>query len=289
MNAPRLIARLSLLTLIVVVIGTATVAFARTSFAPLAPAETNNGTLTGAISGSVSPNARFTVSVTAVLSDEVTTYQTSTLVGPGAYTFTNLPAGDDLGFGYGSTVSYTVSAIPSAPCYSITPVSRTAEMTSTAIVTGMDFVATWVRPSVTVNVRMTEAVFVPGAIPSAPSIVPPARSNGIANLKNVIYLIQGPGVNQQSTLVGFDHGATTAYAYTNANANLMAVEPSDGNCSQVYTVSVYYLAPNYMNVVPWSYVPAGGVQTVTVSTSNPVVNVSFLAYHYWAWQPIVLK
>ena len=292
MTVQRLIARLSLLTIIFIVIGTVIVLFARTTFSPSAPAEGYTGTLTGSVTG-VSPKARFMITATGLFSNNLTTYSTSTLTGPGAYTFTNIAAGDLFGAGYAdSVVSYTVSVAPLAPCYSVTPVSRTAAMPPNGFVDGVDFTAAWVRPAVTVNVRMTEVIVMPGQAPTNPVIVSPNRSNGTANLENIVYRIQGPGgVNQQSAPVGSANGPSysTLYTFTNSNANLMAVEPSSGNCSEVYTVSVYSVSPQYRGVVSWTLVPSPAVQTVTISTNNPVVEVGFLAYVYRTWSPVVVK
>lgn len=286
MNTQRLAARLSLLVLMVVVIGTATVVFARTTFAPLAPAEENNGTLSGTVSG-VSSNAQFVVSATGIYSDNVTQYTTSTVVNSGgAYTFSNIPAGDDLGFGYDTVVSYTVSAAPLAPCYSVTPLSQTVYMSNGAVISNVNFTATFVPFAVTLTVRLTEAVFYPDAIPTTPVIVPPARSNGIANFTTVTYRVQssdGSYNSSQTRNVSLDQ--TTVLTFTPT----VNVEPANGNCQRAFTVTVLSLLPPYQGVINWRYVPASATQVITLSPTSNTAQAPFLAYHYWVWTPIAIK
>ena len=124
MNPRHLIARLALLSSIVIVFGTATVVFAHTALSPLAPAETYNGTLIGRIESTVSSNARFIITATALLSDNVQTAVYTAVVGTGPFTLTNVASGDSLGGGYGGSVSS--ASLPSpAPfptgCYPLKP------------------------------------------------------------------------------------------------------------------------------------------------------------------------
>lgn len=287
MQASRFAARLSLLMLIVVVIGAATVVFARTSFAPLAPAEANNGTLSGTVSG-VSPNAQFVISATGIYSDNVTQYSTSTVVNSGTpYTFSNIPAGDDLGFGYGSSiVTYTVSAAPLAPCYSVTPLSQTVYMPNGGVISNVNFTAAFVPFPVTLTVQLTEAVFYPDAIPTTPVIIPPARSNGIDNFTTVTYRVQssdGSYSSTQSQNVSFNNTTQLTFVPT------VSVEPANGNCQRAFTVTVLSLLPPYQNVINWRYVPASATQVITLSPTSNTAHVPFLAWHYWVWTPIVVK
>ncbi len=289
MNFRRLIARMTLLSIIVLIFGTATVVFARTTLAPLAPAETYNGTLSGSIASTVSANARFLVTATGTLSDNVETRVYTTVVGPGPFTFNNVASGDDLGWGYSTIVSYTITAAPLAGCYALTPISYTAYLTpGTPDATGFVFTPTYIPMNVTVTARMTEAIFVPGIIPTTPVIVPPARSNGISFLNNINYRIQGPGVD--ATGVASGSGGSTAYSFTRANSGLMNTEPANGQCAQTYTVTVVSVQP-YLNVINWKYVPASGVQAVNVATwgGSATANADFLAYHYWTWAPVVIR
>lgn len=286
MQASRFAARLSLLMLIVVVIGAATVVFARTSFAPLAPAETNNGTLSGIVSG-VSPNAQFVISATGIYSDNVTQYSTSTVVNSGTpYTFSNIPAGDDLGFGYGSSiVTYTVSAAPLAPCYSVTPLSQTVYMSNGAVISNVNFTAAFVPFPVTLTVQLTEAVFLPTAIPTTPVIVPPARSNGTGNFTTVTYRVQSSDGSYSST----QSQNVTLFGTQVLFTPMVSVEPASGNCQRAFTVTVLSLLPPYKGVINWRYVPASATQVVTLSPTSNTAHVPFLAWHYWVWTPIVVK
>ncbi len=282
----RVIARLSLLTLIIVAIGAATIVFARTGLGPLAPAETNNGTLTGSVTG-VSSAAEFVISATGVYSDNVTQYTTSTVVNSGGvYTFTNIPAGDDLGPGYETVVTYTVSATPLAPCYSVTPLSQTVYMSNGAVISNVNFTASFVPFPVTLTVGLTEAVFVPGAIPITPVIVPPARSNGIGNFSTVTYRVQSSdGSYSQTQTQNVSFFSTTQVIF----APTVSVEPANGNCQRAFTVTVLSLLPPYQGVIPWKYVPASATQVVTLSPTSNTAFVPFLAYHYWVWTPIVIR
>lgn len=286
MQASRFAARLSLLMLIVVVIGAATVVFARTSFAPLAPAETNNGTLSGIVSG-VSPNAQFVISATGIYSDDVTQYLTSTIANSGVpYVFSNIPAGDDLGFGYQTVVSYTVSATPLAPCYSVTPLSQTVYMSNGAVISNVNFTAAFVPFPVTLTVQLTEAVFHPTAIPTTPAIVPPARSNGIGNFTTVTYRVQSSDGSYSSTQTqNVILNGTTQLTF----ASTVSVEPANGNCQRAFTVTVLSLLPPYQGVINWRYVPASATQVVTLSPTSNTAHVPFLAYHYWVWTPIAIR
>ena len=286
MNVPRLVARLSLLTLIVVVIGTATIAFARTSFAPLAPAEENNGSLSGSVTG-VSSAAQFVISATGIYSDNVTQYSTSTVAGAGGtYSFTNLPAGDYLGFGYETVVTYTVSATPLAPCYSIAPANQTVYMSNAATISNVNFTAAFVPFPVTLTVRLTEAVFHPGAIPTTPVIVPPARSNGIGNFTTVTYRVQSSdGSYNQVQTENVSLSNSTQITFT----PMVNVEPASGDCQRAFTVTVLSLLPPYQNVIPWQYVPVNATRVVTLSPTANTTEVPFLAYHYWVWTPIVIR
>ncbi len=282
----RFIARLSLLTLIVVVVGAVTIIFARTSSLPLAPAETNNGTLSGTVGG-VSPNAQFVITATGIYSDNVTQYITSTVANSGIpYTFSNIPAGDALGFGYDTVVSYTVSAAPLAPCYNVTPLSQTVYMSNAAVINNVNFTAAFVPFPVTLTVRLTEAVFYPDAIPTTPVIVPPARSNGIGNFTTVTYRVQssdGSYNNMQTQNVSLN--GTTVLTFTPT----VNVEPANGDCQRAFTVTVLSLLPPYQGVINWRYVPASATQVITLSPTNNTVQVPFLAYHYWVWTPIAIK
>ncbi len=285
MNMQKFLARLSLLTLIVVVVGAATVVFARASFAPLAPAEENNGTLSGIVSG-VSPNAQFVISATGIYSDNVTQYSTSTVVNSGTpYTFSNIPAGDDLGPGYDSVVSYTVSAIPLAPCYSVTPLSQTVYMSNAAVISNVNFTAAFVPFPVTLTVRLTEAVFYPDAIPTTPVIVPPARSNGTGNFTTVTYRVQSSDGSYSSTQTQNVTLFGTQVSFT----PMVSAEPANGNCQRAFTVTVLSLLPPYKGVINWRYVPASATQVVTLSPTSNTAYVPFLAYHYWVWAPIAIR
>ncbi|MCS7061259.1 MAG: hypothetical protein RMN25_08825 [Anaerolineae bacterium] len=287
MNVSRIIARFSLLTTIVVVVGAATVLFAKTSFAPLAPAEVNNGTLSGSVGG-VSPNAQFIVTATGIYSDNVTQYTTSTVINSGGvYTFSNVPAGNNLGFGYGSSiVTYTVSAVPLAPCYSVTPLTQTVYMSDGAVISNVNFIASFVPFPVTITVQLTEAIFLPDAIPTNPVIAPPARSNGIGNFSTVTYRVQSSDGSYSSTQTqNVNFFSTTQMIFVPT----VSVEPASGNCQRAFTVTVLSLLPPYQGVVNWRYVPANATQVVTLSPSSNVAHVPFLAWHYWVWTPILIR
>ena len=281
------IMRMTLLTFAVVSVGSATIVFARDRLGPLAPVEQNNGTLSGSVTG-VSPAAQFVVTATGIYSNNVTQFTTSTLVNSGGiYTFANIPAGDDLGFGYGSSiVTYTVSAAPLAPCYSVTPVSQTVYMPNGAVISNVNFTAAFVPFPVTITVRLTEAIFHPNAIPITPVIVPPARSNGIGNFSTVTYRVQSSdGSYNQIQTQNVNLFNTTVLTFTPT----VNTEPLSGDCARAFTVTVLSLLPPYQGVVPWSYVPVNATQVVTLSPTSNTAHVPFLAYHYWVWTPSVIR
>jgi len=281
------IARTTLLIFTIVLVGSATIVFARNRLGPLAPAEQNNGTLSGAVTG-VSPAAQFAITATGVFSDNFTQYTTSTVVNSGSvYTFTNVPAGDNLGFGYGSSiVTYTVSAVPLAPCYSVTPVSQTVYMSNGAVISSVNFSASFVPFPVTITVRLTEAIFHPNAIPVTPTIFPPGRSNGIGNFTAVTYRVQSSdGSYSQTQTQNVSLFNTTQLTFQPT----VSVEPSNGNCAQAFTVTVLSLLPPYQGVIPWRYVPVNATQVVTLSPTSNTAFVPFLAYHYWVWVPATTR
>jgi len=277
---------MTLLTFAVVSVGSATIVFARDRLGPLAPVEQNNGTLSGSVTG-VSPAAQFVVTATGVYSDNVTQFTTSTLVNSGGvYTFANIPAGDNLGFGYDSVVTYTVSAAPLAPCYSVTPPSQTVYMPNGAVISNVNFTAAFVPFPVTITVRLTEAIFHPDAIPITPVIVPPARSNGISNFITVTYRVQSSdGGYSQTQSQNVTLTNTTEVTFTPT----VNVEPPGGDCARAFTVTLLSAAPNYLGVIPWRYVPVNATQVVTLSPTSNTAHVPFLAYHYWTWVPIVMR
>lgn len=285
MNLRALLPRLSLLGFTAAILAITAVLFAQLSFSPLAPREVNNGTISGQVTG-VSPNAQFVITASGIFSDDVTTFTTSTIVNSGSvYTFTNIPAGDDQGLGVGypsSVVSYTVTAAPLAPCYSVSPVSQSVFLGDGETVTGVNFSASFIPFPVTITIRLTEMIPVPGAIPVTPVITPPNRPNGTGNFTTVTYRIQSADgtISQTQTQNVVLFGTELTFTPTIFN------EPANGNCTMPFTVTVVSLLPLYQGVVDWQYVPVGGSQVVTVSATARTVNVPFLAYHHWAWGPI---
>src|SRR4029434_4498431 len=76
------LARFSLLTIIVVAVGIATVLFTRAHFSALAPRETYNGQIAGSVTNVVTTRA-FTVTASGILSNNISTYAQQTTTDAG--------------------------------------------------------------------------------------------------------------------------------------------------------------------------------------------------------------
>jgi hypothetical protein len=159
-------------------------------------------------------------------------------------------------------------------------------MPNGAVISNVNFVASFVPFPVTITARLTEAIFHPNAIPVTPTIFPPGRSNGISNFITVTYRVQSSDGSYSQTLTqNVSLSGTTQLTFQPT----VSVEPSNGNCSQAFTVTLLSLLPPYQGLIPWRYVPVNATQVVTLSPTNNAAFVPFLAYHYWAWVPVVIS
>jgi hypothetical protein len=286
MKVNTLLTRLFLLTIMVGAAGAMAILFGRSNLSALAPQETYNGQISGSVTG-VSTSRHFTVTATGILSNNVTTIASTTTAIPGtggAYGFSNLAVGDLDFAGYSSIVTYTVSASAPASCYAVSPAARTVYLTSTnPVASGINFTATYNLTPVTLTARITEAVVNPVAIPGTAIIVPPAYSLGTANLITVTFRITSTdsAISQIVTATG----STGMVTFT----GLLNTEPIDGSCGRTFGVSVVSVQPLYQGSIGWKYVPASQMQSASLSPASTTAEVGFLAYHYWAFQPIVRR
>jgi hypothetical protein len=287
MRPASLIARFSLLAILVTVVGALTILFAKVALPALSPSDTLNGRLSGQLNaGGIQTTRAFTISASGIGSG--TTYYTSAVVSKLSPTYVFTPVGVGDFNGYTDTgkmpVTWTVSIATPGSCYVVTPPSYTVYLTqSQKVITGLDFTVNYRIVPATVTVILTEVQNFGTIPPTMPVIVPPAISGGTANFTGQLkYSLTGASV------VYSDPSGIAVYPlYRNGSfSGLLDTEPVDGSCQRTFTATVASLSP--YKGINWHYVPATG-SVVTVTSDSPNVIASILPYHYWVFQPIVRK